>query len=155
GSVDTLNAYVGWVRDLQKKEEIKEKLENIQRKLLTNGALLAVDPDREMKMKLPEMHPQDIEELEEEIDKMEQQLPTLRSFILPGGHEAVSACHIARCHCREAERNVVALEEAEKPLPAYVLPFLNRLSDYFFELARWTAKALEVEEKAWIGRKSR
>ncbi len=153
GSVDTLNAYVGWVRDWQDKKEVIKRLTTIQRKLFTIGALLAVDADKSSKMKLPEIKPQDIEDLEKDIDRMEEDLPPLQSFILPGGHQAVSACHLARCHCREAERNCVVLGDIGEDIPEFVIPYLNRLSDYFFVLSRWTAQQLNIKETEWEGRK--
>lgn len=153
GTIDTLNSYVGWVADWQKEEEIIALLRKIQNSLFTIGSFLSVDPDKETRMKLPHLKPADITLLEENIDKMDREVPPLRSFILPGGHQAVSACHIARVHCREAERICVALEETEGELPDLVVPYLNRLSDYFFMLARYTAVLYGVEERLWQPRK--
>jgi cob(I)alamin adenosyltransferase len=90
----------------------------------------------------------DIEVLERGIDEMEATLPELKNFILPGGHPVVSHCHVARCICRRAERLIVALDAAEK-VPAIIIKFINRLSDYLFVLARWTAQELGVEEVIW------
>lgn len=152
GSVDTLNSYVGWVADLQEEKKVQELLREIQDRLFTAGSLLAADPGKKLKMKLPELRQDDIQRLENAIDDIDTVLPPLSSFILPGGHATVSACHITRCHCREAERLCVALEEAEENIPALVVPYLNRLSDYLFILARYTAMRLKVPEISWTPR---
>ncbi len=149
GSIDTLNSYVGWVADLQEEKKVQELLRKVQDRLFTTGSLLAADPDKELSMKLPELQQEDILQLEKAMDDITAVLPPLRSFILPGGHVAISACHIARCHCREAERMCVALQEAEENIPQLVVPYLNRLSDYLFMLARYTAMRLNVQEISW------
>ncbi|MEM9823787.1 MAG: ATP:cob(I)alamin adenosyltransferase, partial [Bacteroidota bacterium] len=86
-----------------------------------------------------------------EMDRMDEQLPALKNFILPGGHPTVSHCHIARCVCRRAERMVVALKVNE-PVDDLILQYLNRLSDYFFILARYLGQQLGAEEVIWQGR---
>jgi len=149
GAVDTTNAYIGWVADLLKSEEVVSFFMNVQNHLFTIGSHLSVDPKKELKMTLPELHQEDILALEEKIDEFDVQLPPLRSFILPGGHEKVSACRIARCHCRDAERACVELADAGEELPDFVLPYLNRLSDLLFVLARMTARELRVDEMQW------
>jgi cob(I)alamin adenosyltransferase len=85
------------------------------------------------------------------MDRMNEALPDMRSFILPGGHQSVSFCHIARCVCRRAERLVVQLHEKE-PVEAIIIIYLNRLSDYLFVLARAMALALNAEEVQWKAR---
>lgn len=153
GAVDTLNSYIGWVSDLQKEKEILSLIHEIQDRLFTIGSLLAADPEKEIKMSLPGLKQEDIALLEKAIDKMNEAIPPLRSFVLPGGHVAVSACHIARCHCREAERLCVALYEEEKKGEALIIPYLNRLSDYLFMLSRYTAVKLNIKETPWKPRK--
>lgn len=149
GSVDTLNSYLGWVADLQEEEKVRLFIHHIQEQLFTIGAILAADPNKEIRMSLPELKQEAIQILEKAIDDMDAVVPPMRSFVLPGGHVAVSAGHIARCHCREAERLCVSLEETEGKIPAPVVPYLNRLSDYLFMLSRYTAMKLNIEEIPW------
>ena len=92
--------------------------------------------------------------LEAEIDKMDAELPQMTHFILPGGHQTVSFCHIARCVCRRAERLVAHLHKDEKQqINPDILAYLNRLSDYLFVLARKLTKELQIEEIKWIPEK--
>lgn len=151
GTVDELNAYIGLIRDALEYEDLRKILKEIQDRLFTLGAILASDPSKK-KLKTPDFNDEDVVYLETEIDKMEEQLAPLKSFILPGGHPTVSFCHIARCVCRRAERLAVALNENEPILPV-VMQYLNRLSDYLFVLGRFVAKLLNVEEVCWIPRK--
>ena len=95
----------------------------------------------------------DILKLEQSIDKMNEELPEMTHFVLPGGHQSVSFCHIARCVCRRAERLATALYEIEA-FDEAVLQYLNRLSDYLFVLARMLSKRLQAEEVKWIPEKS-
>lgn len=97
GTTDELNSYIGWVRDLQADGETMVLLREIQDRLFTIGSSLACDPAKETKMRLPDLEDADIVLLEKAIDGMDRQLPPMHSFILPGGHPAISVCHIARC----------------------------------------------------------
>lgn len=151
GTVDELNSYIGLIRDSLNDEHLKLVLKEIQDRLFTLGAILATDPSKK-NLNTPDLEIQDVTYLESEIDKMEEGLEPLKSFILPGGHPTVSFCHIARCVCRRAERLCVALNENEPILPV-VMQYLNRLSDYLFVLGRWVAKILDAEEVCWIPRK--
>lgn len=147
GTVDELNAYIGLLRDQKINEHSKTILAEIQDRLFTIGASLASDP-KESKMKIPDLIQKDVTLLEKEMDAMNEVLPELRSFILPGGHTIVSFCHIARCVCRRAERKVTHL--AEKDFVAEpVIIYLNRLSDYLFVLSRKLANDLQAKEIAW------
>lgn len=146
GTVDELNSHLGLVRDYQTDTTTKNLLHQIQSRLFSIGSILASDPDKHLPV--PELSEDDITVLEESMDNMDSELPELKNFILPGGHPTVSYCHIARCVCRRAERLVVALAAMEG-VPAIVIKFLNRLSDYLFILARWTAKTLGAEEIIW------
>ncbi|MCB0631313.1 MAG: cob(I)yrinic acid a,c-diamide adenosyltransferase [Lewinella sp.] len=146
GTVDELNSHLGLVRDLQHREEVREFMHRIQSQLFSIGSILASDPEKQLP--IPELTEADIEVIEQEMDHMDEELPDLKNFILPGGHPTVSYCHIARCVCRRAERLVVALAGTER-VPAIVIKYLNRLSDYLFILARWTAKELEAPEVIW------
>lgn len=146
GTVDELNSHLGLIRDLQKDESVREFLHRLQSQLFSIGSILASDPEKELPV--PELTEVDIEQLEQAMDHMDGSLPALKNFILPGGHPTVSQCHITRCVCRRAERLVVALAGSER-VPAIVIKYLNRLSDYLFILARWTAKDLGVSEVIW------
>lgn len=147
GTVDELNSYLGLIRDQAVKESQAEQLLEIQDRLFTMGSLLATDP-KGTKMKLPQLQDSDIESLESWIDEMEETLEPMTSFVLPGGHSAVSFCHIARCVCRRAERIVVDLNENEKIEPI-ILTYLNRLSDYMFVLSRKLTLDLKANEIPW------
>lgn len=148
GSTDELNAQVGSIRDTIEDEGIRDFLYTVQNNLFMIGSILASDGKNQMK--LPEIEESDVDNLEQAIDEIEQQLPTLRNFILPGGHPIISSCHIARTVCRRAERKTVQLNENERVNPL-IITYLNRLSDYFFVLARLMARKLGVEEVTWKG----
>jgi cob(I)alamin adenosyltransferase len=149
GTVDELNSYLGLVSDYLTHEHTKIILKEIQDRLFTIGSSLACDPDREPMLKLPDLKQEDVLLLEQEIDTMNEQLPPMKNFILPGGHVAVSTIHIARCVCRRAERICVAMQEEELFVDALVIKYLNRLSDYLFVLARYIGLLLQVPEIAW------
>ncbi len=151
GTVDELNSYVGLIISMIKQPECKEALQEIQDRLFTIGSLLACDPDKEIRMKLPGLFESDILLLEKWIDEMELHLPRMKSFILPGGSPSVATIHIGRCVCRRAERCVVALSTIHE-LPNHVLVYLNRLSDYLFMLSRYVAKMEGVDEIPWRAR---
>ncbi|MCS7018121.1 MAG: cob(I)yrinic acid a,c-diamide adenosyltransferase [Cytophagales bacterium] len=147
GTVDELNSYIGLVRDLNTDESRRNLLKEIQDRLFTIGSNLAAEPEQQKKI-IPDLREADIELLEKAMDEMDASLPPLRHFILPGGHTAVSFCHIARTVCRRAERLVIALAN-QTPLHPLIIPYLNRLSDYLFILARKMAQELGVEELKW------
>ena len=147
GTVDELNSYVGLIRDQEINQHFKDILIEIQDRLFTIGADLATMPGKD-NVKKPDLHHSDIELLEKEMDQMEIQLPPLTAFILPGGHQAVSFCHIARTVCRRTERITVELASFE-PVSELVIQYLNRLSDYLFVLGRMMAFDLTVEEVTW------
>lgn len=149
GTVDELNSYIGLVIDLLSDQHSKEILREIQDRLFTIGSSLACDPEKEPKLKIPDLKETDIRLLETEIDEMDKTLPVMKSFILPGGHAAVSTIHIARCICRRAERVCVHLQEEDLFVDPLVIQYLNRLSDHLFMLARYTARLLEVPEIPW------
>ena len=128
--------------------EALQILREIQDRLFTIGSSLACDPKKEPKFAIPDLREADIQGLEKAIDRMDAELPTLKSFVLPGGHPAVSTAHIARCVSRRAERCVVRLQD-EEPIDPLVLQYLNRLSDYLFELARFTGHRLSIPEIHW------
>lgn len=147
GTVDELNSYIGLLRDQEVNFARKDFLKEIQDRLFTIGATLASDPQKTSK-KIPDLIDSDVTLLEQAMDQMDQQLPEMRSFILPGGHQSVSFCHLARTVCRRAERLVIALAEKE-PVEELVVTYLNRLSDYLFVLSRIMSKELNAEEIPW------
>ena len=147
GSVDELIAWIGLLRDYKENQKRKELLLYIQGQLMRSAAALAYDSKNSAsRIILPDKDC--ISVLEKEIDLMEETLPRLNSFILPGGNMLVSYCHVARCVCRRAERTVLRLNKTEKS-PEIVNKFLNRLSDYLFVLARKIALELDIEEIKW------
>ena len=158
GTVDELNSYIGLIRDQDIDEHHKSKLTHIQNKLFTVGAILATDPEKatlksgKERLNIPKINEEDIQLLEKEMDDMNDQLPPMTHFVLPGGHQTVSFCHIARCVCRRAERLSSALNDIE-PIQPDTLKYLNRLSDYLFVLARKLSNDLQAEEIKWIPEK--
>jgi cob(I)alamin adenosyltransferase len=145
GTVDELNSYIGLVRDQEVNTSRAGVLKEIQDRLFTIGSTLATDPEKQVKMATPDLHEEDIMLLEQEIDTYTAAVPPLRAFILPGGHQAVSFCHVARCVCRRAERLAIRLQE-ESPVEELVIKYLNRLSDYLFALCRVMSQELKAEE---------
>ncbi|MGX1929478.1 cob(I)yrinic acid a,c-diamide adenosyltransferase [Flagellimonas sp. 2504JD4-2] len=152
GTIDELNSFLGLVRDQEIDIHSKEVLAHIQNQLFTVGAILATEPSKENRLKIPRISEEDISFLEKEMDQMNEKLPEMTHFILPGGHTTVSYCHIARTVCRRAERMVSYLNENE-PLPDNLLSYVNRLSDYLFVLARKLSKDLQAQEVKWIPEK--
>mgnify|MGYP001788408410 CR=1 FL=1 len=149
GTVDELNSWIGLLRDqavIQPSEKVVILL--IQDRLFIMGSLLAADPEKS-RMKLPELSIDDVLILETEIDRMDALLPQLKNFILPGGHQSVSFCHLARCICRRAEREVVSLS-TETLVDPMIIIYLNRLSDFLFTLARYWSMVAGAEEIPWI-----
>ncbi|MBT8276355.1 MAG: cob(I)yrinic acid a,c-diamide adenosyltransferase [Bacteroidia bacterium] len=158
GTVDELNSHLGLIRDQEIDNRYKELLMNIQDRLFTVGAILATDPEKAVlksgkdRLNIPKISDSDIELLESEMDAMNDALPPMTHFVLPGGHTTVSYCHIARCVCRRAER-LATLLHSEEPINEAVLRYLNRLSDYLFVLARKLSNDLKAEEIKWIPEK--
>jgi cob(I)alamin adenosyltransferase len=149
GTVDELNSYIGLVSDYLTDEHSKTVLKEIQDRLFTIGSSLACDPEKEPLMKMPDLKETDVALLEKEIDKMNEVLPPMKNFILPGGHLAVSTAHVARCVCRRAERICIQMQQEEMFIDALVIKYINRLSDYLFVLARYIGLLLKVEEIPW------
>ena len=158
GTLDELNSWIGLIRDQQIDKSSKQVLIKIQEKLFTVGALLAIDPEKEKlksgkdRLNIPKIDSGDLNLLEKEIDLMEQDLPPMTHFILPGGHTTVSYCHIARTICRRAERLVSQLNDFE-PVDPILLSYINRLSDFLFVLARKLSYDVQAEEIKWIPEK--
>jgi len=158
GTVDELNSHLGLIRDQAINSHYHELLMRIQDKLFTVGAILATDPEKAIlkngkeRLNIEKISAGDIELLEQEMDTMNEALPPMTHFVLPGGHQTVSFCHIARCVCRRAERLASALNDME-PFEANALTYLNRLSDYLFVLARKLSSDLQANEIKWIPEK--
>ncbi|RYZ56457.1 MAG: cob(I)yrinic acid a,c-diamide adenosyltransferase [Sphingobacteriales bacterium] len=152
GTIDELNSYVGLVADQANDNDITGWIREIQDRLFTVGSVLATSPDKDVKMKLPDLHAEDITWLEERIDLMNESLPEMRSFVLPGGHQAASVTHVARCVCRRAERICVGMQETGEFVPEIVIAYLNRLSDFLFVLARYIVYRNGAEEIPWRAR---
>jgi cob(I)alamin adenosyltransferase len=125
----------------------KDILKEIQDRLFTIGSILASEPEQ-TKKRIPDLHESDIERLEKEMDRMDENLEPMRFFILPGGHQSVSFGHLARTVCRRAERIVLRLAQ-ESEVNELVVKYLNRLSDYLFVLCRMMIKDLNIEEISW------
>jgi len=149
GTADELNSFIGLLGDQLDDENSKKNLREIQDRLFTIGSSLACDPEKEHALRIPDLKEQDVTFLENEMDKMNASLPVMKNFILPGGHPAVSTAHICRCVCRRAERICVGMQENKVFVDPLVIKYLNRLSDYLFVLARFTARQMGVEEIVW------
>ena len=158
GTIDELNSYLGLIRDQEISTDHKTTLLDIQNQLFVIGSLLAIDPEllkeesKRKRLGITFLNPEAITSLETEIDVMNNELPAMTHFILPGGHQTVSFCHIARCICRRAERSISKLH-IEHPTQPEILIYLNRLSDFIFVLARKLSKELNAEEIKWIPNK--
>lgn len=154
GSIDELNSFIGLLKDQNTDESTRNLLLKIQNNLFSIGTLLAIDPENEKfkSDKNPyshlEINSKDIKELELAMDAMSNTLPALTHFILPGGHPTVSICHICRTICRKSERICVSLDEISS-VSENIIIYLNRLSDYFFVLARKLSIDLGVSEIKW------
>jgi cob(I)alamin adenosyltransferase len=155
GTVDELNSWIGLLRDQGIENRHREFLLTIQDKLFTAGSMLATETEasgetgRRGRIKIPHVTPEDVTALEDEMDRLDADLPPMTNFILPGGHPIVSYCHIARTVCRRAERMTTLLNE-QSPISEIVLIYLNRLSDYLFILARKLSSELKADEIKWI-----
>jgi cob(I)alamin adenosyltransferase len=151
GNLDELNSFIGLIRDQEIDPHYREVLIHVQKVLFIAEALIAKDPEKQTRA-LPSFSEDEIFLLEKEIDAMNEQLPPLTNFILPGGHPIVSYCHIARTVCRRAERSLIRLNQIS-PVENIIIQLLNRLSDYLFVLARKTGKDTGSAEVPWIAEK--
>ena len=160
GTVDELNSYIGLIRDQKIAEHSKQILIQIQNDLFTLGAMLATSPEKERlkngkeRLSIPKITNKSVELLENEIDAMNETLPAMSNFVLPGGHTTVSFCHIARCVCRRAERKTTKLN-TENTIDEQIIIYLNRLSDYLFVLARKLTIDNNAQEIPWISEKKK
>ena len=158
GTIDELNSHIGLIRDQAIDLIHKKVLMEIQDRLFTVGAILATDPEKATlkngkdRLNIPKISESDIKLLEDNMDNMNAALPPMTNFVLPGGHQTVSFCHIARTVCRRAERLASHLNDLE-PFQPETLMYINRLSDYLFVLARKLSHELQAEEIKWIPKK--
>ena len=150
GNIDELNSFLGLLIESMGKGEVREYMEKIQHVLFNIGSVIATVDDKFL-AKLPKLLISDISSLENQMDKMEQELSPMTNFILPSGHETIARAHICRTVCRRAERSLVALmdSEAGESSLSTALQFINRLSDYFFVLARKLAQLNGKNEVIW------
>lgn len=158
GTIDELNSWIGYCRSLMNDigarhgepkgggppagEAGTPPLQKIQSVLFTINAIIAKSKNIKLDIDV------ETKNLEREIDKMEKELASLKNFILPGGHELAAMLHITRTICRRAERRLVAYQHVNMMARTFI-PYFNRLSDYFFTMARWVNYGNEIEEITW------
>ncbi len=155
GTLDELTSFVGLLRDhIRELSDIEEDLIKIQNELFTLGSFIALDPEKavmkngQKRLNIPDLDQTSVTYLEQRMDSFNEALPPLTAFILPGGHPAVSICHIARTVARRAERRLTELHQISPVNPLY-LQYLNRLSDYLFVLARKLSVHFKIREVPW------
>jgi len=149
GTIDELNSYIGLIRSLYREELVDVILEKVQEKLFVIGANLASEPSNELIRKQLPCKEEDVIQLEKEMDRMVALLPQLNNFILPGGSQANSFCHVARTVCRRAERRIVELADRVE-VDSMLIKYINRLSDYLFVLSRKISFDLKSPETLWF-----
>ncbi|MCL4143633.1 UNVERIFIED_CONTAM: hypothetical protein GTU68_037036 [Idotea baltica] len=147
GTVDELNSWLGLIGEQAEALEFQSLIRQIQSNLFTIGSHLATDPDNSH-FKLPEIHQDEIDLLEKSMDNMNEELPELKQFVLPGGNKANAHAHVARCVCRRAERRIVELNENHS-VHSIILPYINRLSDWLFVLGRHFSHITDSPEVPW------
>ena len=157
GTVDELNAWIGLIRNDKIAAETNSFLIKIQNELMVNASQLADDTSEKtpkLSGKIVPIAFENVTEIESEIDKINNELPELKNFIIPGGHVLISYTHLARCTCRRAERFITELK-GEEDVSNVIIAYINRLSDYLFILARKLSKDFDVEEIKWIAKKNK
>jgi cob(I)alamin adenosyltransferase len=156
GTVDELNAWIGLIRNDEIAAETNSFLIKIQKELMVIASQLADDTSEKtgkLRGKIVPITFKNVTEIESEIDKINNELPELKNFIIPGGHFLISYTHLARCTCRRAERFITELKDEEE-VSSVIIAYINRLSDYLFILARKLSKDFDVEEIKWIAKKN-
>lgn len=149
GNVDELNAVVGIIRTMAVPQPLSSWLQKVAEWLFVLGSDLATPQATQVRFPVPRITERYVQQLEEWIDTLEEQLPPLRAFILPGGTPEAAYLHLARTVCRRAERSIVRLTHQED-IGSAVLPFVNRLSDFFFVAARWMNFVKNVPDQQWV-----
>tara|TARA_B100000925_G_scaffold60728_1_gene40761 strand:- start:1228 stop:1764 length:537 start_codon:yes stop_codon:yes gene_type:complete len=147
GTVDELNSFLGLLKDYIKDETIKDILNNIQPKLFSIGSILATGKNQDIMEKV-KIEKKDVKYIEFHIDSMNNELPELKNFIIPGGHKISSYSHVCRSICRRAERRISELNN-EQSVDPIILSYINRLSDFFFVLSRYLMYSDKIEETRW------
>jgi cob(I)alamin adenosyltransferase len=149
GTVDELNSWIGLIRGQSIDASTRQILLSVQNNLFVIGARLATDLAKtDLSARLP-LKSEDLCLLENEMDRILDQLPPMEHFVLPGGSNTVSYCHLARTVCRRAERRVCQLAK-ELDIPSDLIKYLNRLSDYLFVLSRKVAVDEGIDEIQWL-----
>ncbi len=148
GTIDELSSFIGLIRSFDLLEQDINTLLSVQTRLFTIGAYLATDTSVSDMRRVLDYSEDHILELEREMDRLENDLPPLKYFILPGGHPAVGYCHVSRTVCRRAERRVIDIVD-EFDIDTWVIRYLNRLSDYLFVLSRYLSNYFGVDEIPW------
>lgn len=147
GTIDELNSFLGLLKDYIDDEKIKDVLNNIQLKLFSIGSILASGENQNISEKV-KIEKKDVEYIELEIDRLNEYLPELKNFIIPGGHKISSYSHVCRSICRRAERKISELNKNSSVDPN-ILAYVNRLSDFFFVLSRFLKHSDNVSESYW------
>ena len=147
GTIDELNSFLGLLKDYINDEKIKDVLNNIQLKLFSIGSILASGENQNISEKV-KIEKKDVEYIELEIDRLNEYLPELKNFIIPGGHKISSYSHVCRSICRRAERKISELNKNSSVDPN-ILAYVNRLSDFFFVLSRFLKHSDNVSESYW------
>ena len=147
GTIDELNSFLGLLKDYIEDEKIKDVLNNIQLKLFSIGSILASGENQNISEKV-KIEKKDVEYIELEIDRLNEYLPELKNFIIPGGHKISSYSHVCRSICRRAERKISELNKNSSVDPN-ILAYVNRLSDFFFVLSRFLKHSDNVSESYW------
>lgn len=154
GELDELNSRIGFSSSLMTQVELREIqqfLHEIQSSIFDLGSNMACELENRAKFKLPQVSLSFIEKIEREIDNLDAKLEPLKHFILPGGSSLSASLHLCRTNARSVERKLVSyFESTKEELPENSIVFLNRLSDYFFVLARYANKLQHIEEIKWI-----
>lgn len=149
GTIDELNSFIGQVLAFELEEADRKNLVWIQHKLFSVGSYLATDPTQTDIRIESQISQKAIERIEEEIDRLSELVPPIQAFILPAGGMLPATAHVCRTVCRRAERCIYRLNAEEGNVEAEVLRYINRLSDYFFALARKESYRLNGEEITW------
>lgn len=151
GTLDELNAFLGLLITYLSDDKDLCFVQQVQDKLFVLGSHLATDCSNTVLRAASVVAPTDVEELEREIDRLDEALPPLRAFILPGGSRGAAVCHVCRTVCRRAERRILSLAEQAEIAPE-LLAYVNRLSDYLFVLSRKMNLDEKKDEIFWNNR---
>ena len=147
GTIDELNSFLGLLKDYIKDDKIKDILNNIQIKLFSIGSILASGKNQNISAKV-KIEKKDVVYIELEIDRLNENLPELKNFVIPGGHKTSSYSHVCRSICRRAERKISELNN-KSSVDSNILAYVNRLSDFFFVLSRFLKYSDNVSESRW------